>query len=258
MSAAHAFFAYAFEQNLASRDVAKAYPKGKVTSQEVTVDVDGGGQLFIYPFGALVVTGLGPEQRDAELAAFREKFPKLTLQIAREELTVIEDPEKTSGAHEGKLTVGELTRGRASVIALTIAQSAAMEYYERIVDELHAETASLVDRLETRGNVPFGTRPLHKFIGRAISVRTEVLTILHLLDRPDATWDDPGMDAIYTDLKENFDLGDRYEALESKLKSVQEALTLVLDVARDFRLVLLEATIVALIVLEIIIGLVRH
>jgi hypothetical protein len=32
----------------------------------------------------------------------------------------------------------------------------------------------------------------------------------------------------------------------------------VLDVARDFRLVLLEATIVALIVLEIIIGLVRH
>lgn len=258
MPAAHAFFAYAFEQNLAPRDVAKAYPKGKVTSQEVTVDLEDGGHLFVYPFGALVVTGLSPDRRDAELAAFRARFPKLTLQIAREELTVIEDPEKTSSAHEGRLTVSELTRGRASVIALTIAQSAAMEYYERIVEDLHVETASLVDRLEAKGSVPFGTRPLHKFIGRAISVRTEVLTILHLLDRPDATWDDPGMDAIYADLKENFDLGDRYEALESKLKSVQEALTLVLDVARDFRLVLLEATIVALIVLEIVIGLVRH
>ncbi|MFY9823671.1 MAG: hypothetical protein WAM82_19980 [Thermoanaerobaculia bacterium] len=70
-------------------------------------------------------------------------------------------------------------------------------------------------------------------------------------------WEDPAMDRIYVDLREEFDLGDRYEALESKLRSVQEALELVLDVARDRRLVLLESAIVVLIVVELLLSLLR-
>ena len=48
------------------------------------------------------------------------------------------------------------------------------------------------------------------------------------------------MDRIYNDLRAEFDLADRYAAMESKLCSIQEALELVLDVARDHRLLLLE------------------
>jgi uncharacterized Rmd1/YagE family protein len=99
------------------------------------------------------------------------------------------------------------------------------------------------------------TRPLHRFIGQAIANRNEVLSVLHLLDKPEAVWEDPGMDRIYRDLREEFDLGDRYGALESKLRGVQEALELILDVARDRRLVLLEVAIVLLIVFEILLSL---
>ena len=53
------------------------------------------------------------------------------------------------------------------------------------------------------------------------------------------------------ELRAEFDLSDRYQALELKLRSIQEALELVLDVARDRRLVLLESAIVLLIVFEI-------
>jgi uncharacterized Rmd1/YagE family protein len=81
--------------------------------------------------------------------------------------------------------------------------------------------------------------------------------VLHLLDKPDATWEDPAMDRIYADLRAEFDLIDRYESLTSKLKGVQEALELILDVARDQRLVLLETAIVLLIVFEIVLGIWR-
>jgi uncharacterized Rmd1/YagE family protein len=101
------------------------------------------------------------------------------------------------------------------------------------------------------------TRPLHRFIGEAVGRRSEVLSTLHLLDKPDATWDDPAMDRIYDDLKAEFDLGDRFSALESKLRAVSDALELLLDVARDRRLVFLEAAIVALICLEIVLTFVR-
>jgi uncharacterized Rmd1/YagE family protein len=105
--------------------------------------------------------------------------------------------------------------------------------------------------------VPRRTPTLHQFIGRAIGTRTEVLAVLHLLDKPDATWDDPAMDRIYDDLRSEFDLGDRFTALESKLRAVQDALELLLGVARDRRLVLLEAAIVALICVELVLTLIR-
>jgi uncharacterized Rmd1/YagE family protein len=133
-----------------------------------------------------------------------------------------------------------------------------MEYYERIVDQMFGRTDSLVDRLERRGTVSMRTRPLHRFIGAAIGTRSEVLTILHLLDKPDEVWEDAGIALIYDELRAEFDLVDRYQALEMKLRSVQEALELVLDVARDRRLILLELAVVLLIFLEILLPLLRR
>jgi uncharacterized Rmd1/YagE family protein len=65
------------------------------------------------------------------------------------------------------------------------------------------------------------------------------------------------MDRIYDELKAEFDLVDRYRSLEAKLSSVQDSLSLVLDVARDRRLVLLETTVVLLILFEIVLALLR-
>ena len=152
----------------------------------------------------------------------------------------------------GILTIDRLDAARAGIVAQTVAQSVAMEYYEQTVDDLFLRTRRLVARLEKKGTVSYRIKPLHRFIGEAISTRTEVLSVLHLLDKPDAVWDDPAMDRIYEDLREELDLGDRYQAMESKLRGVQEALELVLDVARDRRLVWLEAAIVILILAEIV------
>ena len=63
------------------------------------------------------------------------------------------------------------------------------------------------------------------------------------------------MDRIYDDLRAEFDLGDRYEALEFKLRSSQEALELLLGVVRDRRLFLLELAIGILILLELAVSL---
>ena len=66
------------------------------------------------------------------------------------------------------------------------------------------------------------------------------------------------MDRIYEDLRNEFDLVDRYAALESELRSIQEALELVLDVARDRRLILLEVAVALLIALEILFSVARY
>ena len=66
------------------------------------------------------------------------------------------------------------------------------------------------------------------------------------------------MDRIYDELRAEFDLVDRYTTMEKKLQGVREALELVLDVARDRRMWLLEVTIVLLILFEILLELFRR
>ena len=55
-----------------------------------------------------------------------------------------------------------------------------------------------------------------------------------------------------------FDLADRYQALEAKLRGVQESLELVLDVARDRRMWLLEMSIAGLILVELVLSIWRR
>lgn len=252
----HQFYAIAFEENLSLRQLAPVFPNARVTPHELYMPIEPGGGIYAYPFGAVVTYDVAPERRNAELERLFKIGPKLTAQVIREDYSVLEDPGLPIGVADGQLRIDSFTPARAGIVALTVAQSAAMEYYERIVERLATRTSGFVERLERRGTVPFRTRPLHRFIGEAISTRGEVLSVLHLLDKPDAAWDDPAMDRIYDDLRAEFDLVDRYRALELKLRSVQEALELLAEVGRDRHMLLLEAIIVFLIVFEVAIALV--
>jgi uncharacterized Rmd1/YagE family protein len=259
MAARHTFHAVAFVENLVLRELAPSFPEAKRTPHELWYTTPSGGTVFIYPFGAIVFHDVPPAERARQMARLHAARPGLTNALGSEEsFTVQEEPGARPDVRDGVLIVDQLSFEGASLVAMTVAQSVAMDYYDRIVDEMFSRTDRLVDRVERVGRAPFATRPLHRFIGTAIGTRNEVISILHLLDKPDAAWEDPTADRIYHELQAEFDLSDRYLALEHKLRSVQEALELVLDMARDYRLVLLEASIVVLIVIEIVIGFIRH
>jgi uncharacterized Rmd1/YagE family protein len=251
----HTFHAVAFVENLVLKDVGALYPNAKRSKHELSVGLSDGGQVFVYPFGAMVFCDVPASTREAEVGRLRAAHPKLTsTSLINEEFSVREDATRAPKVDGGVLTLDTMSDERSSVIAMTVAQSAAMEYYEGIVEQMFGRTDRLVERMEARGTVPFGTRPLHRFIGGAIGVRNEVLSVLHLFDKPDETWEDAAINRIYEELRAEFDLADRYQSLELKLRSIQEALELVLDVARDRRLVLLELAIVLLIVFEIVLA----
>ena len=259
-SEVHTFHALAFVENFSLKELAPFYPEAKRVRQHLVYPGPAGGTVFIYSFGAIVFHNMGQAGRESELWRLRQTPMNASdAQVISDEFTVREVAGSRPDAGESSLVVDELNPERASMVALTVAQSVAMEYYERIVDQMFADTARFADMLETSGSMPiFYTRRLHRFIGQAISTRSEVLSVLHLLDKPDLVWDDPGAERIYEEMRSDLDLVDRYEALQQKLQSVQEALSLVTEVVRDRRLFLLEAAIVALIVFEIILSFVPH
>jgi required for meiotic nuclear division protein 1 len=252
----HTFHAVAFVENFSLKELAAIYPEARRTPHELTFQAAAGGSVFMYPSGAVVFYDVGQAGRETELLRLRRAMPTLTSASMLEEFAVREVPGAKPDIQNGCLVLDALTFERASIVALTVGQSAAMEYYERIVDQMFVKTDKIVEKLEKKGTISiFGTRALHRFIGQAVGTRSEVLSVLHLLDKPDAAWDDPGATRIYEELRSEFDLIDRHAALEQKLRSVQEALELVTDVARDRRMAMLETSIVLLIVFEIALSL---
>ena len=79
----HQFSAVAFEENLALRPLANAFPQAKLGGLELYLPADGGG-VYIYPFGAVVTHDVPAERRDAVIARLREVVPKLTARVIRE------------------------------------------------------------------------------------------------------------------------------------------------------------------------------
>jgi len=249
---AHTFSVVAFVENFAIKELASVYPESKRTSHRLRSVRPFGGQIFAYRFGTIVFHNVPVEGRDAELERLRKAQPNLaTSKVFSLEFEVREHPSNVLGVADGVLTVDRMDAGRTRLIAVTLAQTAAMEYYERIVDELFAKTHALATGMERSGTVGFRLGQLHRFIGRAIGTRNEVLSVLHLLDRPDEIAGDAGLQLIYNQLQEEFELKNRYQSVQQKLGSVQNALELIVEVGRDRRLVILELTIASLILFEI-------
>ena len=248
----HTFHALAFVENFSLRELSARYPEARRTYHQLCFQAAAGGTVYLFASGTIVFRDVGQAGREAEVLRLRRALPKLSdAQVISDEFSVREVSGARPDIQGGVLILDDLSAERAEVVALTLAQSAAMEYYERLVDQMFTETDRLVDRLEKVGTMPVFTRKLHRFIGAAIGTRSEVFSVLHLFDKPDAAWDDPIADKVYEEMRSEFDLVDRHQALELKLRSVQDALELVTDIARDKRLVWLEASIVLLIVLEI-------
>ena len=259
MTVVHTFHALAFIENFSLKELGQHFPEAKRVHQHLSYPAAAGGAVYLFSFGVVVFFDLGQAGREGELLRLRRALNVMRdAQVISEEFTVREQGGARPDVEDGVLVVDSLTPERASMVALTVAQSAAMEYYERIVDQMFADTDGFVQRLEKRGNISVFTAKLQRFIGAAISTRSEVISVLHLLDKPDVVWDDPGAERIYVELRSQFDLVDRYQALELKLRSVQESLSLLTEIARDRRLVYLETSVIVLILLEIVLSLTRH
>jgi len=108
----HVFHAVAFVENLSLKDLASAYPEARRTPHELAFRMPSGGDVYIYPFGAIVFRDAAPAERDAELARLGRARPGLTSATVIEDFTVREDPGGRATVSAGALTIDKLSADR--------------------------------------------------------------------------------------------------------------------------------------------------
>lgn len=211
-----------------------------------------GGIMFLFNFGAIGFWNVSPKVQQEEIEKLVGSNQLKTGSPIREDF-LVQETEGRPKVEFSKLLIDHLTMDRAEVIAATLSQSATMELYENYLESAWSSISPLVDKLEKKGRLTPNPRSINRKIAHALMMRNDVVRVLHLLDRPDLIWEDKVMDEIYSDLRAMFDLSERFQALEYKLKLIQETLEILLDVVRDRRLYFVEGAIVLLIVFDIVI-----
>ncbi len=238
-------------------DTAGLERRDALSTTPLSFRVGAHGFAAVFRFGVVVLTGLGPFEEDEALRglASRVRGPF----EAREEETARIERSDTGADHvdaNGTLMLTDLAPDRLLVVADALAKSAALAHAERQVAGVFDTIEPWARQLAEDGKTPAGRRAMLKLIGRALLVQHRVSRRVAAVERLDILWDRPDLDRLYSRLEDEYELVERWEALNRRLALIGETagqLTQLIDAQRSLRL---ELVIVILILAEIAITLI--
>jgi uncharacterized Rmd1/YagE family protein len=218
----------------------------------LTLRPAGGGHAVVFRFGAVVFFDVSA----LEQANFIEKLaPFLTGRFEEPETEDAEmrvDPERGDGVDAtGVLTLRAASVDRIQVVADVLAKSAVLTHYEERV-------ASVFDRIEVlaaqlgRGASPAHGRELMREIGSVLLIQARTVGRVEVTEKPEITWENPGLDRFFERLSAEYELRDRDVALSRKLELVAHTAQTYLNLLQDRQSIRLEWYIVILIAVEIV------
>src|SRR6266567_2102764 len=227
-----------------------------ISTAPLAFRVGDGGYAVLFRYGAAVLIGLTPVAEDEVVRGLRPRisgpFPGIDTETATIEVVADRDDQITPG---GPITVRDLDAPRLLVIADALAKNIALARDEREVSKVFETIEPFAAELARTGRSPSNRRSMLRTIGQALLVHHRMSGRVEVEEKPDVLWDNPQVERLYARLTDEYELKERAGAVTRKLRVISDttqALTDLIDTERSTRL---EATIVALIVVEILIAL---
>lgn len=225
-----------------------------ISTAPLAFKVGGAGYAVLFRYGVAVLVGLSPVEEDEVLRGLGPRvigrFPR-----AEEESAVIEVDQSREEQIPpgGPIVVRDLSPPRLIVIADALAKNVALARDEREVSKVFEIVEPFAAELARSGRSPTNRRQMLRTIGQALLVHHRMSGRVEVEEKPDVLWDNPQVERLHARLADEYELRERATALSRKLRIIDEttrALTDLIDTERSIRL---EATIVILIVVEILI-----
>ena len=224
-----------------------------IASLPLAFRVGANGMVALFRFGVAVMVGLSPLEEEDTLARVKARVSGARGAGLDDETALLEIAGETDAvsAAGGPIQIKDLSPARFLVIADALAKSVALARDEREVNAVFDVIEPFAAQLARSGRPPFRRRAMLRLIGQALLAQHRVSGRVAVEEKPDVLWDRPDLERLYARLEDEYEIKERGEALKRKLNVIVEtahALTDIIDADRATRL---EATIVALIVLEL-------
>lgn len=239
-------------KTIAERFIEKSHSESSI---ELVYKTKEDGYIFIFYFGSLVFVNVSEELQSAVLRKIVDGPIEQSFSTS-EDFAVLEDSTlPVTQFHEmgfNAVKVRELTYPVMRLLALVIAESAALDYFENTAEGLLLESRRISVNLKKTGKPNMKLKDMMRFIGVCFTTKQEIISDLYVVDAPDETWEDQVLARLYDDMKRLFEIEARYKILHFKLQLVHETVDVIVDLLRFQRQTFLEIVIIVLILLEVI------
>jgi uncharacterized Rmd1/YagE family protein len=208
------------------------------------------GLVVLFRYGVVVFFNMETKEERDYLRTLRGRITT-PLRSREDETATIEVAAEDQIPPGGPIGAKDMSLERLLLVAYALADSVVLAYDEREVSTVFDNIEPFARKLAEQGRTPGGRRTILKHIGNALLVQHRVSGRVAVGEDPDVLWDRPDLERLYSRLKDEYELAERVEGLNSKIAVIAEtarALTDLIDSERGLRL---ELMIVLLIVFEI-------
>ncbi|MFA6428015.1 MAG: RMD1 family protein [Candidatus Buchananbacteria bacterium] len=208
--------------------------------------------LVIFDYGVAVFFNYERAEIVRAINVIRQHVVGYKSSYAKDDFVIVVGKPSLPSSQEA-LGVKDLTLDEIKLVSIVLSRSVALEYYENLIDDLLEKLAPIVERLSKKGNTRRTTRSLRKQIGLALAVQHELAYNLEILDDPDVVWSSgQKVDELFHELAGAFDLAQRVQILEKKLKIISDANNFLIDQVQIRQAHTLEWIVILLIAFEIV------
>lgn len=207
--------------------------------------------LYIFHYGVISFFNMTNNEREEVLLDVVGLCKKDISDKHSEEIQV-EVIANTMKVSFEKVILPEMNAEMIRLVMLNASQSAALNRYSEITEDLLIETNQHTLFLEKKGKLDISGNKLKRFIGKILNIKNKISENLYIFDSPDITWEDEKLNRLNLDLKQTFDLKDRYQLIHDRIDIIKENLELFKDIMDHKESSRLEWIIIILIVIEVV------
>jgi required for meiotic nuclear division protein 1 len=207
--------------------------------------------LYVVQFGIISFFNVDPSGIN-ELIKQISSFGKGTVSdLLNEdiEVFVLEDTLKVAF---DSVTIPNFDEEMIRLIMLHTSQSVALDRYAEITEDLLEEASIHTNSLELKGKLHISKKNLKMLIGKIMNIKNGIYENLYIFDSPEVAWQDEQLAKLDNDLKNTFDLKNRYRNIQDRIAITKENLELFKDIWDHKESSALEWIIIILILVEII------
>ena len=243
----------------AARDVLLDGGRGRLLeANPLMVQFDARRIVAVFDYGSAVFFGYDDAACRALLESLAGCAQRTNKTVASDDLslTLVSRQRKPEGTDV--LYLQEFNRDTATLVAVVLSRSVALEYYEMLVESSLERLEATVQALASTGRIPRRQRQLTRQVGLSLLIEHELAFSIGVLDDPDLVWDGGAkIDQLYRALTREFDLHDRIRVIQQKVSLISRWSTFVISRLEGTRAEILEWMIVVLILSEIILMLLK-
>ncbi|EFJ16764.1 hypothetical protein SELMODRAFT_55873, partial [Selaginella moellendorffii] len=212
--------------------------------------------MVVYQYGSVVLFNFGDEEETEFLNVVRKYCKEEFGKPKKEDYGVLIRPtlsEWSHGSHD-IIMLRKFDIDNIRIIASVLAQSIALDYFAKLVDEMINVFSELNRGMERTGTFTMTRKKLFQLVASANFTLADVIVRMGLLERSDAAWKNINYARVFEFMREEFELNERFKSLHFKLNIIQHNVRLFLEVLQNRKSDILEWIIILLLAGEIGVG----